>query len=567
MRRSFKKSIFCRAAYLILAVALSNCMAVITEGAGPVGLTGIVSSDAEGPMEGVLVSVKMEKSTITVTVVSDKQGRYSFPSNKLAPGSYNLKVRATGYDAPNLKPVSIGKEKVELDLKLTKTNDLASQLTWGDWMLSAPGTPEQKDALYGCTACHTGDHVFKSKYDPQGWLDTLVRMRNWETASVFSHPTLLPYHEGARPRDPEFAKYLSTLNLSGGRTKWDFELKTLPRPTGKATRVILTEYDLPRADAEPHDAIMDADGMVWYCDFAEAVFGRLDPRTGATKEWPLPLVKAGFPAGSLDTKIDRDGNIWIARSFQAAIARFDKKTEKITTWSIPKEWDNVHSRISFIAPTPDGKVWLTDTFNRVMHLLDPKTGKFLSYKAYPDYTWDWESDAGSGGRGKTPRGHFIYGIGSDSRGWGYFSDMAGGNIGEMDPETGKVTLYPTPTVNSGPRRMHIDSKDQLWFGEEYSGKVGLFDIKTKQFKEWVDPTRVDDDYDALIDKSGYVWTGGVVTDLVGRLNPKTGEMVQYLLPRVGTNIRNINVNNSTSPPSVLVGENHRAKIVIIQPLE
>ena len=124
----------------------------------------------------------------------------SFPSNKLAPGSYNLKVRARANDAPNLKPVSIGKEKVELDLKLTKTNDLASQLTWGDWMFSAPGTPEQKDALYGCTACHTGDHEFKSKYDPQGRADTLVRMRNWETASA-EPPHLLPTRRG-RPGEP-----------------------------------------------------------------------------------------------------------------------------------------------------------------------------------------------------------------------------------------------------------------------------------------------------------------------------------------------------------------------------
>ena len=294
MRGSHKKSFYCRAACLILAVALGNCVAVIAEGADLIGLTGIVSSDQEGPMEGVLVSAKMEKSTVTVTVVSDRQGRYGFPANKLPPGTYHLTVRAVGYDAPNLKPVIVGKEKVDLNLKLIKANDLASQLTWGEWVMSAPGTPEQKDALYGCTACHTGDHVFKSTYDQQGWQDTLVRMRNWETASVFTHPTLLPYHVGPRPRDPDFGKYLSTLNLSGGRTKWDFELKILPRPTGKATRVVLTEYDLPRADAEPHDAIMDANGMVWYCDFAEAILGRLDPRTGATKEWPLPLVKARF---------------------------------------------------------------------------------------------------------------------------------------------------------------------------------------------------------------------------------------------------------------------------------
>ena len=42
-------------------------------------LAGQVSSQEEGPMEGVLVSAKAANSTITVTVVSDEHGHYSFP--------------------------------------------------------------------------------------------------------------------------------------------------------------------------------------------------------------------------------------------------------------------------------------------------------------------------------------------------------------------------------------------------------------------------------------------------------------------------------------------------------
>jgi hypothetical protein len=49
----------------------------------PAALTGQVTSDEEGPMEGVVVSAKLDGSTITVSVISDKQGRYSFPANRL----------------------------------------------------------------------------------------------------------------------------------------------------------------------------------------------------------------------------------------------------------------------------------------------------------------------------------------------------------------------------------------------------------------------------------------------------------------------------------------------------
>jgi len=45
-------------------------------------LSGRVTSAEEGAMEGVLVSAKKPGSTITVTVVSDREGRYRFPEKK-----------------------------------------------------------------------------------------------------------------------------------------------------------------------------------------------------------------------------------------------------------------------------------------------------------------------------------------------------------------------------------------------------------------------------------------------------------------------------------------------------
>ncbi len=77
----------------------------------PVALTGQVTSAEEGAMEGVLVSAKKAGSTITITVVSDAQGRYSFPAGKLAPGQYALRIRAVGYDLDNSKSVEVAAQK------------------------------------------------------------------------------------------------------------------------------------------------------------------------------------------------------------------------------------------------------------------------------------------------------------------------------------------------------------------------------------------------------------------------------------------------------------------------
>jgi virginiamycin B lyase len=297
-------------------------------------LTGTVSSGAEGAMEGVLVKAKQAGSTITVTVVSDEHGRYAFPADKLRPGQYVLTTRATGYDAPPAT-VTVGPGVANFDLKLSKVDTFvhANQLMVAEWQNSVP-------SLNACGGCHNLSYVLESTYDVNMWKQTLVRMRNYEPGASFSYPFMLPERLGPRPADQDFAEYLASVNLSAKRT-WDFELKSFPRPKGKATKVVITEYDLPRFDAEPHDAVMDADGMIWYSDFTLPILGRLDPRTGETKEWDLPEMRPGFPPGSLDLAIAPDGNPWIARKFQAGVATLDKKTGKITSYSIPKKDINI----------------------------------------------------------------------------------------------------------------------------------------------------------------------------------------------------------------------------------
>ena len=55
-------------------------------------------------------------------------------------------------------------------------------------------------------------------------------------------------------------------------------------------------------------------------------------------------------------------------------------------------------------------------------------------------------------------------------------------------------------------------------------------------------------------------------DRVVRVNSTTGETVEYLLPR-STNIRRVDVDNSTNPPALWVGNNHGASIVKVERLD
>jgi streptogramin lyase len=73
-------------------------------------------------------------------------------------------------------------------------------------------------------------------------------------------------------------------------------------------------------------------------------------------------------------------------------------------------------------------------------------------------------------------------------------------------------------------------------------------------------------YDAISDQAGYAWAGGMNNDRVVRLNTATGEIAEYLLPTT-TNIRRVNVDNSTNPPTFWVGDNLGASLIKVEPLD
>ena len=132
-------------------------------------------------------------------------------------------------------------------------------------------------------------------------------------SKVAMHPWMRPSQGPISPATTgqiAAGKYFSSINLSSADT-FEFPLKTLPRPKGKATQVIYTVYDLPRPDASPHDEVFDAQGNVWYSDFNSQFFGKLDPKTGKVVEYAVPQARFGQLAqGGLQIDVDKEGRIY-----------------------------------------------------------------------------------------------------------------------------------------------------------------------------------------------------------------------------------------------------------------
>src|SRR6185436_11021219 len=531
------------------------------EGTAAAALTGVVSSQADGPMEGVLVGAKRTGSTISTWVVSNAQGQYSFPRDRMEPGHYAISIRAVGYELPATS-VDLKGDATRLDLPLTKIGrpmKIATQMSNAELIMSAPGPPGQRNSLGGCVNCHTLQRVFFSRFEPLEMSEVAARMPRHTNNSSPMHPWFRP-QEGPRPapmtEPTNFGKYLSSINLSTSDT-FQFPLKPLPRPKGKGTQVIYTVYELPRPDASPHDIAFDADGNAWYSNFNSQYFGKVDVKTGKVVEYSPPLRRSGQVAqGGLQIDLDKQGRVYYGNMSQLQIVRLDPKTGKMETFQLPtpeSTWGDGH--LTMIDPAHmdvDGQLWINIAYD---------TGESGG-------TWRVDLAKNKWTPMEYPKGSpsaRAYDVLADSKNNAWGMHMATDKLWKTDGKTLQTTWYDFPTTGAGCRRGHIDAQERIWCGVFNGNRLAMFDTKTLKFTEWKMPTEWTRPYDAQFDDRRYAWTAGMDNDMAVRLNVETGEFTEYLLPHE-TNVRHVEVQKSGPLSSLWLGDQHGNTLIRIEPL-
>lgn len=576
------------AAALALATPVALRLSHFAVEAGPpaspqaaIALSGSVRSDKEGAMEGVIIIARRVDSPVLLAVTSDSQGRFAFTRDRLGPGTYELTVRAVGFDLAPVK-VKVGGEATSLDLKLeavTDTDRLASQLTSLEWLNSFPGTDAQKDVMMrnmvNCAFCHSLERVARSSHGETEFLSVMQRMLTYETDHSSADRIQVAWApqpiEGLRwfGRDArQIASWLATVNLSGGRTQWAYPLKTLPRPTGEATRAVVTVYPIPREMSVIHDLDVDSKGNVWYGNTGWDFIGMLDPKTGKFKEWPAPNFLPATPApgtdrivGVQDIQVDGQDNVWVAVGGNKH-ARFNPKTGKWQTFDVPVVWKN-----PFLGPVRPGETGLWAT-----GLGAPPEGTKRHEQAFR-----LDINSGQISKGITlfddkPEPvdpthmdplNYCYMMDQDRNGDFLCTAPEPSAIVRADLRTGKSRLIPTPTPIAYPRRGYRDDQNRFWFGEFYADKIGMIDLNTDKIREfpvgvkWISP------YYARPDAKGRVWVSANGSDRLLRLDPKTGEIVQYLMP-VSYDARKVVVDVRAAKTTVWLPNKNAAQLVRIE---
>lgn len=281
-------------------------------------------------------------------------------------------------------------------------------------------------------------------------------------------------------------------------------------------KVTIREWSVPTKGAHPHDPAVGPDGALWFTEQMANKLGRMDPKNGEFREYPLVEGKNSGPHGLVG---DSEGNIWYTANFGGYIGKLDPRTGKVTEYKMPIEKaDDPHTAV-FDA---HGILWFTTQGGNMVGRLDPKTGK-IELKEVPTES------------------ALPYGIQINSKGVPVFCELGTNKMGMIDPKTMKITELVLPE-SARPRRLAIAADDTVYFTDFKSGHLGLLNTGTGAVKMYDSPGGAESNpYGIVITPDGMVWysESGVKPNTIVRFDPKTETFARANIPSGGGVVRNM----------------------------
>jgi len=363
------------------------------------GPRGVVRASSGLLLEGTKVQL-IAPNGVRITVFTDAAGRYEFPA--MQTGSYTLRIAtplpfrayaregtqikgANTLDDIVLEPVP-GPQGVGGYVRdaFSPTPEVMAQLSGSEWLWNLPGSMQEKTTFQrGCgIGCHSYENILRNRYDERSWRLIVERMKTG--AQGGPGRAMDPDSETGPTLNGEIdmiAKWLT--NVAGPDTKHD-PVRLFPaRSSGKATRVVITEYEVNRRFLNLHDVCGDAKGNIWYNSWHAPQVGYLDPRTGVIKEYTLPAMADGRPfVGAHACRVDdKRGYLWVnqgpSQPGTRSLFRLNMATGEI------RQFPNTPIYLNF-GLAPDGFVWGSRTReNGIVETVrvDPDSGEVV--QAYP----------------------------------------------------------------------------------------------------------------------------------------------------------------------------------------
>ncbi|MGA7792006.1 MAG: c-type cytochrome [Candidatus Acidiferrales bacterium] len=521
------------------------------------GANGTVRVASGDSPEGVMVQL-IAPNGVRTTVYTNEDGKYEFP--KMQAGAYILRIAnplefkpyrrdSVQIDGPT-KLEEIVLERIAKTRALPATPEVEAQLSGEEILWNLPGTVEEKEALHNTCAlgCHSFQQIFKNRYDERSWGVLVARMLHRGGGPLINDP-LEPVSDSALATDKLVTKWLARVR---GPESVDGPMYAFPRLTGESNRVVVTEFELPRALQSAHDVYGDGNGNIWYTSHLSRFFGKLDTRTGVVTEYMAPLTPGAQP-GTHHVYVEKNGEVLISEPWSHKLLKLDPRNGEMVEVPVAAPFPINSAGMADFDVTPDGFVLASMGGGYAAEKIDPKTGKMVQkYPMKVPFSYDGV-------------------VSQDGNFWagGAISGTFGNSAELLDIRTGQMLNLDSGDRKSAGRRGGFDPFGNAWFGGE-NGTLVELDAKAKRIREFYPPGPVEpytDLYSVEPDKNGEVWGGELHGREFLRFNPKTGQWTEYAMPEPYSHSRAVWVDKSTTPTTVWYADYSTGRIVRIQPME
>jgi virginiamycin B lyase len=399
---------------------------------------------------------------------------------------------------PMGRPMMRGKSLMFLVAMVVLGTPVAhAQYTAKDW----PDGPSKQIFVDTCNGCHDINRV-RGGYTPEGWLTVARMMQNMQA-----------------PVPAEDWGPLTTYLMKSFPERKRPEAVIIDGPA----KVNIAMWDVPTQGARPHDPLGARDGSIWWAAQLANKLGRVDPKTGAIKEYTLKSPFIG-PHGLVD---DKAGNIWFTGNLTALIGKLDPATGIVTEYPLPDPNAKDPHTLNF---DQSGILWFTVQQSNMVGRLDPATGAIKLLTS------------------PTPKSR-PYGIQINAQGIPVFVEFGTNKIATIDPKTLAIKEYTLPNADARPRRLAIGPDGMVWYADFARGYVGKLDLATGAVKEWPSPSGPKSEPYGMVFTKGAVWysESNAKPNTIVRFDPGTEKFQSWAIPGGGDIVRNMSVASDGNP--------------------
>jgi virginiamycin B lyase len=367
-----------------------------------------------------------------------------------------------------------------------------------------------------CAQCHRINNITRSSgYTREGWqalTDTMVNL----SGNPVDQDRITQY----------LARHFPPNN------------KRAPRLMPGNARIAFTEWQVPTLGQRPRDPIQAADGSIWWAGQWGNLIGRIDPATGAMTEYALPAN-----ARPHSVTLDRAGSVWYTGNGNGTIGKLDPATGDITVFEMPDpRARDPHTAIF----DQDGTLWFTLQRSNMVGRLQPATGDITLATM------------------KTP-GSRPYGIKIDAEGAPRVACNGSNCLVKVDPVTMDLTEIRLPNPETIIRRLDFASDGTIWYVNSSQGRLGQLDPKTGGIKEWPSPSGADSHPYAIAVVDDVVWynESGKRPDALVRFDPKMETFQSWPIPSGSVYAGIVRHMRPTREGNLLIHQSGTNRIILV----